>query len=73
VEIAFSPRHGKVESKLGMWEERLHQLIDADRERIIQSHADGVTGTDIARRFHVSTATISRILDDDPNGTTHRL
>jgi transposase-like protein len=49
-----------------VWEERLHKLTDEDRERIIQFHLDdGMTGSEIARRFHVSAGTVSRILDGE--------
>jgi DNA-binding transcriptional regulator LsrR (DeoR family) len=47
-----------------MWEERLHKLSDADRERIVQFHQDGMTNHAIAKRFGVSDALVSRILDD---------
>ena len=49
-----------------MWEERLHKLSDADRERIVQFRDEGMTNRAIAKRFHVSDATVSRILDDAP-------
>jgi transposase-like protein len=49
-----------------VWEERLHKLTDADRERIIRFRLDeGMTGSAIARRFHGSASTVSRILDGE--------
>jgi transposase-like protein len=61
-----------------VWEERLHKLSAADRERIIRLHRDdGVTASAIAKRFHVSDALVSRILDEErkaakPGGWGHR-
>ncbi len=49
-----------------MWEQSLHKLSAADRERIIRLHRDdGVTASAIAKRFHVSDAAVSRILDEE--------
>jgi transposase-like protein len=49
-----------------VWDERLHKLSDADRERIIRLHRDdGVTASAIAKRFGVSDAHVSRILDEE--------
>jgi len=48
-----------------MWEERLHKLSDEDRERMVQFHHDGMTNRAIAKRFHVSDALVSRLLDEE--------
>jgi DNA invertase Pin-like site-specific DNA recombinase len=61
-----------------VWEQSLHKLNATDRERIIRLHRDdGVTASAIAKRFHVSDATVSRILDEErkaakPGGWGHR-
>jgi DNA invertase Pin-like site-specific DNA recombinase len=60
-----------------MWEERLNKLNEQDRERVIQFRDDGMTNRAIAKRFNVSDATVSRILDEEgksakPGGWGHR-
>ncbi len=46
-----------------MWDRRLVQLSKSDREKVVQFRDDGMTNRAIAKRFHVSDATVSRILD----------
>ena len=60
-----------------MWEKRLHHLTNADITRIVQFRDEGMTNHAIAKRFHVSDATVSRILDEEgksvkPGGWGHR-
>jgi DNA invertase Pin-like site-specific DNA recombinase len=46
-----------------VWTQRLVQLTKADREKVVQFRDDGLTNRAIAKRFNVSDATVSRILD----------
>jgi IS30 family transposase len=46
-----------------MWKSTLTHLKPADREKITQFRDDGMTLMALAKRFGVSTATISRALD----------
>jgi len=47
-----------------MWGKRLQQISDADRERIWLLADGGMNASDLARRFNVSPATISRELQN---------
>lgn len=48
-----------------MWEKKLNgSLSDADREKIWLLAHDGMNASDIAKRFNVSPATISRELQN---------
>ena len=47
-----------------MWNQRLSQLTDSDRKKIQVNRAQGMTLDQIARRFGVSSATISRAITD---------
>jgi IS30 family transposase len=47
-----------------VWEQRLNQLSEADRKRVVQFCDDGMTSRAIAKRLSVSDATVSRILDE---------
>jgi IS30 family transposase len=47
-----------------MWEKRLQQISDSDRERIWLLHDQGVNMVELAARFHCSPATISRELSN---------
>ncbi len=50
-----------------MWEERLHKLSDADRERAIRLREEGIPSCAIAKRFNVSDATVCRVLGEEGN------
>jgi DNA-directed RNA polymerase specialized sigma24 family protein len=52
-----------------VWNQRMAQLSKEDREKVIQFHHDGMTATAIAKRFGVSTATISRALTEKQKPT----
>jgi IS30 family transposase len=47
-----------------VWQQRLTSLSKTDRAKVVQFHDDGFTNRAIAKRFGVSIATISRILDE---------
>jgi len=61
----FSDRQDSNGKGVRMWEKRLNgSLSDADRERIWLLHADGVNMSELAKRFNVSPATVSRELQN---------
>jgi IS30 family transposase len=47
-----------------MWNQRLSQLTDSDRKKIQVNRAQGMTLDQLARRFGVSSATISRAISE---------
>jgi IS30 family transposase len=55
-----------------MWEQRLQQISDSDREKIWLLADGGMNASDLARRFHVSPATISRELSNRRQRTNIR-
>jgi DNA-directed RNA polymerase specialized sigma24 family protein len=48
-----------------VWNERLAQLSPADRAKVVQFRELGLTMTSIAKRFGISTATVSRALNEE--------
>jgi IS30 family transposase len=55
-----------------MWEKRLQQISDSDREKIWLLHDQGVNTVELAARFHCSPSTISRELQNRRQRTNIR-
>jgi IS30 family transposase len=55
-----------------MWEERLNELTDADRQRIWLLRDEGIPLAQLAKRFNCSIATISRVCSDRRQRTNLR-
>lgn len=55
-----------------MWEKRLTQISDADRERIWLLFDSGVNMSELAKRFNCSVATVSRELANRRQRTNTR-
>jgi IS30 family transposase len=55
-----------------MWEKRLQQISDSDREKIWLLADQGVNSVALAARFHCSPATISRELQNRRQRTNIR-